>query len=54
MWGKGKVVSQDFLEEIGLIEAEYGRKDSKRGKSIYRGPEARESMARRIERYTGT
>ena len=35
MWGKGKVVSED-LEEIGHIEAECGRNDSGRGKSMYR------------------
>lgn len=27
MWGKGKVVSKDFLEVIGPSEAECGRKD---------------------------
>lgn len=29
MWGKGKVVSEDFLEEIGLIEAECGGNGSR-------------------------
>lgn len=36
VWGKGKVISKDFLEEIGPIEAECGKSDSRQREYVQR------------------
>lgn len=48
--GKSNVVSENFLGAIGTTEAQCGRSGPGSGKSMHRGSEARERMARKTKR----
>ena len=52
--GKGNVVSENFLETTGTTEAECGRSGPRSGKSMHRGSESRERVARETRRNIGT